>query len=61
MDNILNLCPNHHAQFGEGQLQIDPDNLVIEAAPDEEYVGERLILRDDHNPRENLRKRDEMF
>lgn len=47
-ENILILCPNHHADFDYGNIRVDPDTLAVSHRYDEE-VNERLQLIDNHN------------
>tara|TARA_B110000196_G_scaffold47327_1_gene37853 strand:+ start:1024 stop:2454 length:1431 start_codon:yes stop_codon:yes gene_type:complete len=46
LDNMLCLCPNHHAQFDAFSFYIDPDDLAIHGLDDE--VGEKLITAKGH-------------
>lgn len=42
-DNIIVLCPNHHAEFDYGWMAVDPDTMEIcHVDPGNQYVGERL-------------------
>jgi hypothetical protein len=42
-DNIIVLCPNHHAEFDYGWMAVDPDTMKIcHVDPDNQYAGRRL-------------------
>lgn len=47
-DNILVLCPNHHADFDYGMLSIDPDSLEISHQYDSSVDGNTLTMMPDH-------------
>lgn len=46
--NMLVLCPNHHADFDNGVLRIDSDDLSIEHPYDSEVDGEYLSINPEH-------------
>jgi hypothetical protein len=46
--NVLVLCPNHHADFDYGRIQIDPDSLEISHAYEEGTDGRMLTVCNDH-------------
>jgi predicted restriction endonuclease len=46
-ENLLVLCPNHHADFDYGNITVDPDSLEIQHEYDES-VNERLTLVGGH-------------
>lgn len=47
--NIIILCPNHHADFDYGVIEIDPETLEIAHAYESELTGQYLFVEDDHN------------
>lgn len=47
--NIIVLCPNHHADFDYGVIEIDPETLEISHAYEEQLNGRQLMLNDGHN------------
>jgi len=47
--NLLVLCPNHHADFDFGMLQIDPETLEISHTYEDTVDGSKLIVNPDHN------------
>jgi predicted restriction endonuclease len=47
-ENILVLCPNHHADFDYGMIQLDPDDLEIFHAYEEDVDGEALRVHNNH-------------
>lgn len=40
--NIIILCPNHHADFDHGLIRIDPDTLELTSLADKDVDGSRL-------------------
>jgi predicted restriction endonuclease len=46
--NVLVLCPNHHADFDNGRLRVDPDSLAIDHRHDERVDGNRLRTERSH-------------
>lgn len=48
-ENILILCPNHHADFDYGRLSVDPDSLVVSHDYDESVNNSVLRVNDDHS------------
>jgi putative restriction endonuclease len=46
--NVLVLCPNHHADFDNGRLRVDPDSLAIDHRYDERVDGDRLRTERGH-------------
>ena len=46
--NILILCPNHHADFDFGMLSVDPETLEIEHHYDEAVNGNTLTTQSGH-------------
>jgi len=46
--NMLVLCPNHHADFDNGMLQIDSDEYSIEHVYDDSVDGTTLYCLPDH-------------
>lgn len=47
--NMLVLCPNHHADFDNGVVRVDPNNLTVEHPYDSDVDGERLSVASDHD------------
>lgn len=48
-ENILILCPNHHADFDYGMIKIDPETLMISHQYDDEVDGSTLTVHEDHD------------
>lgn len=48
-DNLLVLCPNHHADFDYGRVRVDPVSLVVEHAFDDDVDGTFLTVDPDHD------------
>lgn len=46
--NMLVLCPNHHADFDNGVLRVDPTDLSIEHPYDSDVDGEHLTVKPEH-------------
>jgi hypothetical protein len=55
-ENILILCPNHHADFDYGLIRVDPDTLEIAHLYDDSADGEHLHVRKDHDLSEKYLK-----
>lgn len=47
-ENILVLCPNHHADFDYGQLTVDPESYRVSHAYEEAVDGTKLDIADPH-------------
>ncbi|SFR46414.1 HNH endonuclease [Halogeometricum limi] len=47
-ENVLVLCPNHHADFDYGTVAVDPDTHVIAHAYDADVDGRELFVHEDH-------------
>lgn len=47
--NILVLCPNHHADFDYGMIDVDPTTFEINHAYDDEIDGMKLAIHEEHN------------
>ena len=47
-ENILTLCPNHHADFDFGMLEVDPSSFEISHRYDDEVDGSRLRTTSEH-------------
>lgn len=47
-ENMLVLCPNHHADFDNGMLTVDPETFTVNHAYDDSISGSQLTLRDGH-------------
>jgi 5-methylcytosine-specific restriction endonuclease McrA len=54
-ENILILCPNHHADFDYGNIRVDPDTLAVSHRYEND-VNERLHLVEDHSVSSELLK-----
>lgn len=53
-ENIIVLCPNHHAAFDKGAIAIDPEELTL--IGNDERVGTKITLREGHKlDRSNLK------
>ncbi|MDB2283269.1 HNH endonuclease [Halorubrum ezzemoulense] len=50
-ENMLVCCPNHHADFDNGMLSVDPETYAISHAYDDSVSGTQLTLRGDHQIR----------
>lgn len=49
LENMLVLCPNHHADFDNGVIRVDLDDLSIEHPYDSEADGKQLSVEPEHN------------
>lgn len=47
--NVLILCPNHHADFDNGMVRVDPDTLELSHAYEDELDGTKLELAPGHD------------
>lgn len=47
-ENILVLCPNHHADFDFGMLEVDPESLTVSHEYDESVDDDTLRVKSDH-------------
>ena len=47
IENIICLCPNHHAQFDKFSFYIDPETYEIKRL--EGYEGKKLSINKNHN------------
>lgn len=47
--NILVVCPDHHADLDYGMLKIDPDTLVIQHEYDDAVSGRTLTVAEGHS------------
>jgi predicted restriction endonuclease len=47
-ENMLVLCPNHHADFDNGMLTVNPDTHTVNHAYDDRVSGTQLTVHDDH-------------
>lgn len=47
--NILILCPNHHADFDYGMIEVDPQTLEVTHAYDDDLTGTQLTVHPDHD------------
>ncbi|MFB6220412.1 MAG: HNH endonuclease [Halolamina sp.] len=47
-DNVVVLCPNHHADFDYGRLRIDPETREVTHVFDKAVDGTKLRLSSDH-------------
>ncbi|MFP8888536.1 HNH endonuclease [Natrialbaceae archaeon A-CW2] len=48
-ENVLILCPNHHADFDYGVIAVDPETLEIHHSYDESVDGEPLTVIESHS------------
>lgn len=48
-DNIIVLCPNHHAEFDYGIIAIKDDFTIIHKMADNEFIYKPIILLKGHN------------
>lgn len=48
-ENILVLCPNHHADFDYGMITVDPQTLEVTHGYDSEVDGNSLHVEAAHN------------
>ncbi|WP_254525945.1 HNH endonuclease [Natrinema caseinilyticum] len=46
--NMLVLCPNHHADFDNGMLRVDPNDRSVKHLYDDSVDGRRLDRRPNH-------------
>lgn len=46
--NILVLCPNHHADFDYGVIEVDPETYELSHAYEDRLNGRQLMVKDDH-------------
>ncbi|QRG66004.1 HNH endonuclease [Brevibacillus choshinensis] len=52
IDNMIVLCPNHHAMFDRGAISIELDKkLVLHVCPTHKIHNQPLILKHEINPR----------
>lgn len=47
-ENIIVLCPNHHADFDYGMVKVEPATLEIEHAYDNDVCGSELTVIPEH-------------
>lgn len=52
-ENILVLCPNHHADFDYGRLSVDPKTYHVSHTYDDAVDGIELTVADPHEPNED--------
>jgi hypothetical protein len=58
--NVLIVCPNHHADLDYGTLEIDPETLVINHGYDDAISGRTLRMAEKHSlEREYIRYHNE--
>lgn len=54
--NIIVVCPNHHADFDYGRIEVDPGSLEITHAYENDLNGRTLWVQDEHElDREHVR------
>lgn len=53
-ENIIVLCPDHHADFDYGMIEVDPDSFEITHGYDSTLDGEQLQVESGHNLRTNF-------
>jgi 5-methylcytosine-specific restriction protein A len=46
--NVVVVCPNHHADFENGMLTVDPETLEIDHEYESEVSGSELLLEGEH-------------
>ena len=45
-ENLIILCPNHHAEFDFGAIALNPITLIIEHCnPNDKFIGKEMILK----------------
>ena len=45
-ENLIILCPNHHAEFDFAAIALNPITLIIEHCnPNDEFIGKEMILK----------------
>ena len=49
-DNVLVLCPNHHSDFDNGVVEVDPGTLEIVHPYGSAVDGNQIIVEGDHQP-----------
>jgi hypothetical protein len=54
LENMLVLCPNHHADFDNGVIGIDVSDFSIEHPYDSEINGESLFIESKHRPSKEI-------
>ncbi len=48
-ENMVVVCPNHHVDFENRMLTVDPQTLEITHQYESEIDGRRLLVRDEHD------------
>jgi hypothetical protein len=48
-ENVVVVCPNHHADFENGMLRVDPETLEIDHEYESDVSGSKLLLEDEHD------------
>ena len=54
LENMVVLCPNHHTDFDNGVIRVNPDNLQISHLYEKSVEGQYMNLKKNHNIRESL-------
>ncbi|WP_222114943.1 HNH endonuclease [Haloferax prahovense] len=49
LENVLVLCPNHHADFDYGRVVVDPETLTVRHQDEPAVEGEELTVVDSHD------------
>jgi 5-methylcytosine-specific restriction protein A len=49
LENVLVLCPNHHADFDYGRVVVDPETFIVQHHDESTVEGEKLTVVDSHN------------
>lgn len=49
LENLLVLCPNHHADFDYGRVVVDPETLTVHHQDESAVEGEGLTVVDTHD------------
>ncbi len=44
-ENMLCLCPNHHALFDYGAMMVEPEHLTIHGQVEPRLLGQKLVIR----------------
>jgi hypothetical protein len=47
-ENVIVLCPNHHEDFENGMIEVDPQTLKIQHLYETDLCGETIETRGDH-------------
>ncbi|MYL18241.1 hypothetical protein GLW36_16570 [Halorubrum terrestre] len=50
-ENVLVCCPNHHADFDNGMITVNPDTHILTHAYDDSISGNQLLIQAGHQIR----------